>query len=283
MVRSVCIKATAWFYILSFSVSIVMSSSHQRIGFTSLTTYFRKCFLSFGLWFDTNHVSKWNRLHTFVTCLFYFVYLICLITYLFFTTDLEDTVNAMYMAMTILSLFVKVINFVLKNRAIRMCLDHVHDFELLSDVERSLYHKRHTHFARLMIYYYTVCYITATASGINAAFHATLPFRGSYPCDWRHGGSCYWSVYTFQMIGICFCVQLNVALEQFTCFLMYEISVQLEILGHRLSDIGWKVHIKNQQNADLRIWVKEHTKSMQWVVMYIIILLIYMFNFCITG
>lgn len=239
-----------------------MSLDNKRIGSSSLTRYFIRCFLAFGLWLDPKHLTKWTRLHTAVTCIFYFVYLICLMLYLFITIDLEDTVNAIYMAMTILSLFVKLINFVAKNGSIRKCLKQVHDFKLVGNEERILYQKRHTHFARLMIYYYTVCYMTASASGINAAFQGTLPFRGSYPCSWRYGNTCYWSVYTYQVVGIFLCVQLNVTLEQFTCFLMHEISIQLEILGNRIMHIGWNDE-KNDQCPDLRAWVKIHLQAMK--------------------
>lgn len=239
-------------------------SSGERIGSSRLTRYFCTCFRVFGLWFDSKYATQLNRVYTVAVCVFYLVYLTCLMTYLFFTIDLEDTVNAMYMAMTILSLFVKIINLVAKNRQIRQCIKQVEDFELYNVEERRLYHKRHTHFARLMIYYYTVCYITGTASGINAVFQGTLPFRGSYPCDWRQGGACYWSVYAYQMIGIMLCIQLNVTLEQFACFVMYEISIQLEIVGNRLEGIGWtNCGSDDQQLADLKSWVKVHKKSMQ--------------------
>lgn len=241
-----------------------MSSPNRRIGSTKLTRYFLNCFRVFGLWLDAKHSTPCNKLHTLGTCVFYGIYLTCLMTYLFFTIDLEDTVNAMYMSLTILSLFVKIVNFVAKNASIRRCLDQVHDFELLDDAEKLLYQRRHTNFSRLMVYYYTVCYITAAAGGVNAAFQATLPFRGSYPCDWRRGATCYWSVYAYQMFGIGLCVHLNVTLEQFTCFLMYEISVQLEILGGRLMQIGGTGgREKAQHAADLRQWVKMHNRSLR--------------------
>lgn len=167
------------------------------------------------------------------------------------------------MVMTMVSLFVKAINFVAMNESIRSCLARIHDFGLMDDEERKLYTKRQRNFARLVISYYVVCYVTTIALGINAAFQRTLVFPGSYPCDWRQGGACYWSVYAYQEIGIGLCMHLNVSLQQISCFMMYEMSVQLEILGNRLMQIGWKNRRNDRKYVTLNNWVKAHTQSMQ--------------------
>lgn len=234
----------------------------QRIGFTTLTRYFTYCFRFFGLWFGDSHSSWLHTVHTGLVCAFYFVYLSCLATYLLFAEGLEDYVNAMYMSLTILSLFAKIINFVAQNGKIQRCLDQVHNFELENDEELRLYKARHKTFSRLMIYYYTVCYITALTGSVNAFFQSSLPFRGSYPCDWRAGQNCYWAVFSYQTIGILLCVQLNVGLEQFTCFMMYEISVQLEILGERLRLRGWEKSESGQTTAEwMRHWIRLHYEA----------------------
>lgn len=239
----------------------------QPVGPSTLTRYFTTCFRVFGLWYGPSHSFWLHDIHCAFVCMFYFVYLLGLTTYFLFAESLEDYVNAMYMSLTILSLFVKIINFVAQNANINRSLDRVHSFVLNNDEERRLYKERHRTFARPMIYYYTVCYITALASAVNAAFQSALPFRGSYPCNWHMDRSCYWMVFSYQTVGIMLCVHLNVALEQFTCFMMFEISVQLQILGERLKQHGWKDSGDGQASAEwLRRWVRLHYEVVEYVI-----------------
>lgn len=238
-----------------------------RIASSGLTRYFIRCFQVFGHWMDAQHSSLFYRIFSVGVRCWYLIYLSFLIAFLYDANELEEITNSLYISLTVTAMLVKIFNFANYNDGIRGCLQQTHDFRLQTDEEWKLYRSRHKSFAIKMISYYTVCYCAVFMQILNAMVRAqpTLPFRGAYPLNWRDDHLHYWLVFIFQSLGMVSCLHMNVTLEQFECFMLYEVSIQFEMLCSRIENFGW--NSKKDSNVhftELRQWVQRHNDVVKY-------------------
>lgn len=174
---------------------------------------------------------------------FVFIYLICMLINLIFITDVNETTHSLYVTLTELAFFLKVLNFFWFNRGMKECMCTVIDFDLKSDNETETITKHLHSFNWLTYLYYIIPNLCAITASMKPLFVAKreIPFRGWYPLDWQNNDRDYILVYAYQVIGILIEVNLNVTLDVYPNFLMHMISVQMEILGNRLRHLGSRV------------------------------------------
>lgn len=159
---------------------------------------------------------------------------------LVFISDVNEITLAICVTFTLVAYVVKIINFYWNNLGMKQCLRAVSDFVLENDDEFEFVEQRMEPFQRLALFYYIVpnlCGITAYLKPIFAV-KTELPFIGWYPLDWRNNTMDYWIIYVYQVVGILIEINLNVTMELFPSYLMYMLSIQIEILGKRLERTG---------------------------------------------
>lgn len=157
--------------------------------------------------------------------------------------DLSDLAESTYMSLTELALLLKIANFIIRNRNMQNLLVTVQRFQLETDSERYWLQQKINGFFKLLIYYYICVNLSATYSSTSVLFAngQLLPFRAWYPIDWKQNTNYYYAIYVYQVIGMAITSNLNVTIELFPIFLLYAVSVKMEILGKRLecfADIG---------------------------------------------
>lgn len=210
------------------------------------------------------------------------MYLICMLINLIFITDVNETTHSLYVTLTELAFFLKVMNFFWFNRGMKECMSTVNGFELKDDKEAKTIQKRMHFFNWLTYSYYIIPNLCAITASMKPLFveKREIPFRGWYPLDWVNDDRNYVLVYAYQVIGILIEVNLNVTLDVYPNFLMHMISIQMEILGKRLKNLGSssKGYIVSsidptdtfQQSGttDLTDCIKTHQKIIRFVLVY---------------
>lgn len=158
-------------------------------------------------------------------------------------TEMENLAEGMYMALTEFVCLLKMMNFAIRWKLMRKAFRLICAFELESDDER-------THFNGKMrgIYFVTILLqgmanlanLSLTLQIILAPGYS-LTYPAWYPGRWSDGGVKYWLVFGHQMIGDIFTSNWNPAIEMFSNAMLLVVSVQMDILGKRLSVIGYDV------------------------------------------
>lgn len=211
---------------------------------------------------------------------FVFLYLICMLINLIFITDVNETTHSLYVTLTELAFFLKVLNFFWFNRGMKECLATVVDFDLKNEKEAETVHKRMHFFNWLTFCYYVIPNLCAITASMKPLFveKREIPFRGWYPLDWMNNDRDYLLVYAYQVIGIMIEVNLNVTLDLFPNYLMHMISIQMQILGKRLRNLGSYANVEIvtsidpantfQQNVytELTGCIKTHHKIIRFVL-----------------
>ncbi len=194
----------------------------------------------FGQWPNENS-SILYHIYAFVLHFgFVFLYLVCMLINLIFITDVNETTHSLYVTLTELAFFLKVMNFFWFNRGMKECMSAINVFELRNETEANWVQKRMHYFNWLTYCYYVIPNICAITASMRPLFvqQRDIPFRGWYPLDWVNNDLNYVVVYGYQVIGIMIEVNLNITLDVYPNYLMHMISIQMRILGKRLTNLG---------------------------------------------
>lgn len=216
-----------------------MASNISVIGPSRVSKTLIIFFRILGLWYYPDTTVAYKFYAFTLHFIFSFLYVICYVVNLFFLTNLSEATHSLYITLTVVALFVKTINFYWYNSRIQANLVKIQQFQLNDDDEIELVGRRMKMFMKLMLYYYGVANTTGLTTYINALFATPtqLPFYAWYPVDWKHNSRDYWIAYSYQTIGMIMEVNLNITIESFPCFVMFMISVQMELLGRRLENM----------------------------------------------
>lgn len=192
-----------------------------------------------GLWYYPDTTVAYKLYAFLLHFVFSFLYTICFVVNVFFLTDVSDATDSLCITLTVVALLVKVFNFFWYNTLIQRNLEKIQQFQLIDDNEIRLVNSRTKMFSKLMVYYYCICNTTGITTFINAIFVTPpkLPFPGWYPMDWQHNNRDYWLTYFYQTLGMAMEINWNITIELFPCYVMFMISVKMELLGGRMANI----------------------------------------------
>lgn len=214
------------------------------VGDSTLSKVLVFYFFIFGLWskFEQNTIIS-----TFYRILSYtmhftlsFCYTGFMVVGLLFISDFNQITLSICVTFTCVAYVAKILNFYWNNTGMKKCFKSVNEFVLENEHELEFLNNRMEPFRKLSLIYYiipNVCGITAYLKPIFAS-QTELPFLGWYPLDWRNNLMDYWITYVYQVVGILIEINLNVTMELFPSYLMYMLSIQMEILGMRLEKIS---------------------------------------------
>lgn len=215
----------------------------------------------FGLWLpDSTFIYRLYsaQLH----CIFTFSYTSALAIALFFAQSANDMLNSLGMIMTLVALNAKVLNIYRHHRMIRRCLIFIEEFKLLDKEEE----QRKTDRVRMFTIVAAILYFTGNTAGMSvylAAHRArVLPFVAWYPFQLS-----FWWLYSYQVVGMLMLSNVNMTMELFPSYLMYMVSIKMDILGERLRKLGSGVtkqmrYIKERETTDQ---IKESDKLSQCI------------------
>lgn len=212
----------------------------MKVGESIISRLIVWVYYLFGQWPNENS-SPFYQIYSFVLHFgFVFLYLIFMLINLIFITDVNETTHSLYVTLTELAFFLKVMNFFWFNRGMKDCMATVIAFDLKNQHETETIQKRMHFFNWLTCSYYVIPNLCAIIASMKPLFveEREIPFRGWYPLDWVNNDRNYVLVYAYQVVGILIEVNLNVTLDVYPNFLMHMISIQMEILGKRLNDLG---------------------------------------------
>lgn len=253
----------------------------MKVGESILSRLIVRIYYFFGQWPNEDFSILYFIYSVVLHFGFVFLYLICMLINLIFITDVNETTHSLYVTLTELAFFLKVMNFFWFNRGMKECMSTVIDFDLIDDKEAKTIQKRMKFFNWLTYCYYIIPNLCAITASMKPLFVAKreIPFRGWYPLDWVNNDIDYVLVYAYQVIGIMIEVNLNITLDVYPNFLMHMISIQMQIVGKRLTNLGSRSNGKivtsidptdtfqKSGSSDLIDCIKAHQKIIRFVLL----------------
>lgn len=175
--------------------------------------------------------------------IFAYGYTMFLCLNLLFLADIDDLTDSLYMSMTCLALCGKLTNFRYFMPKIQDSLEQIKRFRLISQSEEDFMRAKVRFFDTILFGYYFVSNTAGFAAYTyvlfdNGAGGRVLPFHAWYPIDWRQSARNYWLLYAYQVGGMMCLCNLNITMDLYPSYVMYMISLKLEVLGKRLQNIG---------------------------------------------
>lgn len=171
---------------------------------------------------------------------FSIIYSATMVINIFLLTDFSDLSNRLFMSLTQAALAIKVINFFFNNRDWQRILSELNDFRTKCANDEQIMWARVRIFLIAMYTFFFNLQLCLHASGLIPLFGGAqdLIYSGWYPgFDWANNRRDYWTIYTYQYIGIFITANLNVAIDMYYCFVIHILSAQFNIIGHRINSI----------------------------------------------
>lgn len=245
------------------------------VGERKLSKVFVFYFYILGLWSKFQDKTVASTLYYIYSYTMHFTLSFCytgfMVVGLFLISDVNEVTLALCVTFTCVAYVGKIFNFYWHNTGMKQCLKIVSDFVLENEYESEFLESRMDPFQKLALFYYIVpnlCGITAYFKPVFAA-KTELPFLGWYPLDWRNISLHYWLTYVYQVIGILIEINLNVTMELFPSYLMYMLSIQMEILGMRLEKVSASTCITPVLVEDISLNNKGQQEIVQKMVDYL--------------
>lgn len=235
------------------------------IGWHLTSEVFVKIFQLSGLWFP----AKTSYLYSFYA---FVIYILCVLSYAVFAVvymcsvkSIEKATQALFMLTIVSQLFTKATFFLFFNRRIQNLLHQLHsEFDLNNDVERNLVNKRLRFCFYLLIPYLILCATCASLGTVSSAFKTKpqLPFPTWHPLDWTNDKVSYWLAWSQISCATYVAIANTAVVQMFSCYLMVFVSVLMEVLGQRLSNL-WSTasgSSKLNDSTDLNECIQMHHK-----------------------
>lgn len=214
----------------------------------------------FGLWLPES--TLFYRIYSaLLHFIFTFCYTSAMVTALFFSPSTNETLTAIGMIMALIALNIKVLNIYMNHQMIRRCLVFIEEFELLNKEEE----RRKTERVRMFTIVAAILYCTGNTAGMSVFLAAhrgrVLPYVAWYPFDLS-----FWWLYSYQVAGMVMLSNVNMTMELLPSYLMYMVSIKMEILGERLRKLGNGVHnVDGYMEQETQTQLKESVKLSQCI------------------
>lgn len=211
------------------------------IGSCMSSKIFKRLFQYSGMWFPEKSISY--LFYAFVLHSFFTLDLWAhSVVYVLESEDTADIIRAVYMLILISSLLLKSTTFLYFNKRIQVLLKELENFELQDENEEKLVHERHKSFLMPLIMFLIVTEICAAVFAIKSliAVKPELPCPCFHPLDWKNETLSYWLAWVHTFLSIQLAIARNVGVQLFYSFLTFFISILMEVLGLRLSNLNQK-------------------------------------------
>lgn len=221
---------------------------------------------TFGLWKPFERSKLFIEFYStfFAIFLFFFsiMYATLMVCNIFFLTDLSDLTNRLFMSLTEAACAIKVINFFIQNREWQQVLKDIKKFHIRNTDEERIIRERSRFFEVAFYIYFFSPNIAIQAYALMPLLSGAkdLIFSGWYPgFDWQNDRRHYWTIYTYQYIGIIITCNINVIIDSYYCFVLHMLSAQVNIFGLNLSVMKVKQGKDGSKEARLDLIEKIQT------------------------
>lgn len=213
-----------------------------------------------GLWLAKNHSIAYKVYGFLLIIAFSVLLTLPMLIQMIAFTDVSNLTDSMYMALTELALFIKIVNFYVYNDSMQQQMRTAQNFLLETYAEIKLFKAKMRFIYRITIVLFVSVNVAQFSTEIKTlATPGTLfLFPASYPASWLQGGAKYWLAYGHQTIGAIITSNLSAALEAFTCAMLIMVSTQMEILGMRLQSLG---HVIDFDSTGTKTGLKSRNTS----------------------
>lgn len=156
--------------------------------------------------------------------------------------DQKDLTSALYMFLTQLCGGIKSSWFLVRNREFQQLVQRSKTFILGSVSEQKFVAKRMKFFFFLTSFYAATALSALHTTEIMAFVSNTrkLPFPVWYPfLDWKIYARDYWIAVSYTHVAIISASVVIIAVDILLCLLIFIVSIELELIGKRLSTLGY--------------------------------------------
>lgn len=214
------------------------------IGYHLTSRTFLRMFQYSGIWFP----GKVSYLYSFYAVV---LYVLCSLLYALFTVvnlwsvkSVAEATPALFMLTMIFSIFSKTTTFMCLNKRIRKLFHRLHnDFHLRNETEKNFVNVALRSFFIILIVYSVLCVICVWTSCIASALkpNVQLPFPTWHPLNWKVDKLSFWVAWSHLTISTTLAVCTNGGVQLFSSYLMFFMSVLLQVLGQRLCKLWYTV------------------------------------------
>lgn len=191
-----------------------------------------------------------------------------MIIFLLRLDNYRELTYGLYMMLTQFCGFIKIMFFHWHNSKMRQFVERIKAFMVNSDFEEKLVANRMRFFDKFAAFYYIMAISAIHATELMTIFSQKiqLPFSGWYPMfDWQNNVRHYWMAVGYQYLCILSVNLLLITVEIYFAFLIFIVSIQLEIIGHRLRAIGFTVKEMNS-HEDIGHALQRKQKEMKRLI-----------------
>lgn len=198
-----------------------------------------KVFRGFGLWEPSS--SFIYRIYGILYLSFFGLFILFMVAYAFLLEDTSQLSFALWMMLTEFCAFLKFIYVYAYNDDLLDIIQRIKAFQLRTDKERILMDKYMKFIYKCGIFFAWSALFSVHVNQLTAPTFdkPTLPFGTWLPFwEWKTCRKDYWRAWVYQYIAINTSVLILVCVEIVISFTLLMTSIQIEIVGKRLEDIG---------------------------------------------
>lgn len=152
---------------------------------------------------------------------------------LYNSENAAEVTQALYMFIICCSFLVKTTCFLFYNKRIQALLAPFELFELYNENERKLVDEKMKYFLRPLKMFLTVTPTCSTYAAVKSIVQSNpgMPRPCWHPLDWKNDTLAYWCAWLHLYLATSLAVATNVEVQLFSSYLMFFISVLMEVLG----------------------------------------------------
>lgn len=206
-----------------------------------------------GLWKPKTDSTAYNIFGALYIFMFSVLFTFFMILYMCYLTDITELTFAIWMTLVQLCGCIKFINFFARNRNIQQLERIVNDFQLESKEEYDYVANGIKWFSRMAFFYWTMGMFAIQSTVLLALLgdQPRLPYGGVYPfLDWRSSTRDFVIVLCYQEFSLTTSSSLIMVTDIYLSFILYMISVRLDLVGRRFEKLGYGVVKCEQENLD---------------------------------
>lgn len=211
---------------------------------SAILKFIFKIFYIFGFWPDASSTPKYWILSFFFNNCLSTLLIASMTINLILSDDINEMTNSLVTTLTGIAYFVKAVNFYYYYDSIKACITELALFEHDTFEEVSLTVSRKKLLNTFGFVYYVGGYITIMAM-VSIPFFVAEPLYPVadvwYPFEWKTNRINFIIAYIHQVLSIMLILSLNIGFDLYSYYLMGMISVQFQILGMRLRNLGGEI------------------------------------------
>lgn len=212
----------------------------------------------FGVWPNKVNQAKNSVFYKYYTytlqILFSFGYTVGLSGAVFESVDFQEATVSIPLSLSCVIICARIANFYVNNASMQARLSEIHGFELWTREEQLFISRRLKEFNKLSFAFTVTIYFCLFTQLIVPLFLTkdTLPLPIWFPLNWRHNKLHFWIVYIYSCMAIFVIGHMVMLLQIFTCYLMFMNILKFEVLGLRLSRLGYQQYFESEWKNQIR-------------------------------